>query len=123
MTASLVRYVVLILVFAVLAVTLPSTLLAHAVLVESNPRAGSTVKGPSLSVWLRFNVRVDGTRSLSRLVLPNGSTVPLALDPQAKPDILSGKANGLTAGKYRLQWQVLAADGHISRGEFAFTVE
>jgi methionine-rich copper-binding protein CopC len=49
--------------------------------------------------------------------------IPLALDPQTKPNILSGKADGLTAGTYKLQWQVLAADGHITRGEFTFNVE
>jgi methionine-rich copper-binding protein CopC len=25
-------------------------------------------------------------------------------------------------GAYKLQWQVLASDGHISRGEISFTV-
>jgi len=28
----------------------------------------------------------------------------------------------LTDGNYRLQWQVLATDGHITRGEFSFEV-
>jgi copper resistance protein C len=111
------------LVCAILALVVPATVHAHAVLVESNPKAGSTIKGPNLSIWLRFNVRVDGSRSRSTLVLTDGTTVPLALDPQAKPNILSGKASGLAAGKCKLQWQVLAADGHITRGEFTFNVE
>jgi len=29
---------------------------------------------------------------------------------------------GLAAGAYRLRWQVLASDGHITRGEIPFTV-
>src|SRR5512147_358537 len=90
---------VVVVFFAMLAVALPAALHAHAVLVESNPKAGSTVKGPNLSVWLRFNVRVDGSRSRSTLILPDGNTVALALDPQAKPDILSGKAAGLSPGQ------------------------
>lgn len=117
------KAVIVVLLFTLLLVGLPATLYAHAVLVESNPKAGSTVKGPNLSVWLRFNVRIDGSRSRSTLVLADGTTRPLALDPQAKPDILSGKATGLTAGKYKLRWQVLADDGHITRGEFTFNVE
>jgi methionine-rich copper-binding protein CopC len=28
----------------------------------------------------------------------------------------------LAAGAYRLRWQVLASDGHITRGEIPFTV-
>lgn len=109
--------------WAAVLVILPLKLDAHAVLVESKPAMGSTVKGPDLSVWLRFNVRVDGSRSRCTLVLPDGSTKLLPLDPHSKPDILTGKATGLVAGKYMLQWQVLAADGHISRGEFTFNLE
>lgn len=107
----------------VLALIFPANLFAHAVLIESTPKAGATVKGPGLPVFLRFNVRIDGSRSHCTLVLPDGNERPLALDPQSKPDILTGKANSLMPGKYKLRWQVLAADGHISRGEFMFTIE
>jgi methionine-rich copper-binding protein CopC len=107
----------------IFALDLPVALYAHAILVESNPKAESTVKGPNLYVWLRFNVRIDASRSSSSLVLTDGTTMPLTLYPQAKPNLLSGKATGLNGGKYKLQWQVLAADGHITRGGFAFYVQ
>ena len=29
---------------------------------------------------------------------------------------------GLHAGEHRVQWRVLARDGHVMKGEFAFTV-
>ncbi len=106
-----------------LAMFIPIRLLAHAVLVDSSPKAGATVKGPDLPISLRFNVRVDGTRSRCTLVLPDGTTKSVPLETQAKPEMLTGRANGLISGKYKLQWQVLAADGHISRGELSFTVE
>ncbi len=105
------------------AVVLPIRLLAHAVLVESNPPAGATVRGPNLPVSLRFNVRVDGSRSRCSLVMPDASSRTIALDKQTRPDVLSASVTGLAAGKYKLQWQVLAADGHISRGELTFLVE
>jgi methionine-rich copper-binding protein CopC len=108
---------------SMLVLALPTILYAHAVLMDSNPKANSTVKGPTLSVWLRFNVRVDGSRSRSSLVLTDGTTLPLTLDTQAKPNLLSARATGLSPGKYKLQWQVLAADGHITRGEFTFSIE
>jgi methionine-rich copper-binding protein CopC len=107
----------------IFAFALPTDLYAHAVLVESIPKNGATVKGPNLPLWLRFNVRIDGSRSRSFLVLTDGTKVPVALDPQTKPNVLSAKATGLNAGRYKLQWQVLAADGHITHGEFAFYVE
>jgi len=95
---------------------------AHAILMESKPGLHSSVKGPDVSVWLRFNVRVDGSRSRLHLVAPDGSQQTLPLAKQANPDILQSQASALKAGTYRLQWQVLASDGHISRGEVAFTV-
>jgi len=95
---------------------------AHAILMESKPALHSSVKGPDVSVWLRFNVRVDGSRSRLHLVAPDGSQQTLPLARQANPDILQSQAGALKPGTYRLQWQVLASDGHISRGEVAFTV-
>ena len=55
---------------------------AHAVLMESKPKVNSTVKGPDVPIWLRFNVRVDGKRSRLQLVAPDGST-------HCRPDALS----------------------------------
>ena len=108
---------------AALALLIPARLDAHAVLMESTPKASSTVHGPDLPVRLRFSVRVDGSRSRCTLILPDGSAKRLQLEPQTYPDILTAKIADLTAGKYKLQWQVLAADGHISRGELTFTSE
>jgi len=95
---------------------------AHAILMESKPAIHSSVKGPDVSIWLRFNVRIDGSRSRLHLLAPDGSQQTLPLAKQANPDILQSQAPGLKPGAYRLQWQVLASDGHISRGEVAFTV-
>jgi methionine-rich copper-binding protein CopC len=111
------------LVFVALMLALPQKLCAHAVLVESSPKAGETVKGPDVPFHLRFNVRVDGSRSRCTLVLPDGTNKPLPVDTQSRPDTLTAKATGLHAGQYKLQWQVLAADGHISRGELTFNLQ
>ena len=96
---------------------------AHAVLVDSKPKAGSSVAGHDLPVWLRFNVRVDGNRSKLRLIAPDGSDIALEAVKQPTPDTLESHAAGLKPGAYKLQWQVLASDGHISKGEVAFTVK
>ena len=95
---------------------------AHAVLRESSPAANTTVKGPDVPITLRFNVRIDATRSKLQLLLPDNSTTDLAVEKQAAPDRMSAKASGLTNGAYRIRWQVLAPDGHITRGEIPFTV-
>jgi copper resistance protein C len=96
---------------------------AHAVLVDSKPKASSSVAGPDLPIWLKFNVRVDGSRSRLHLIAPDGSAVALDAVKQPTPDALATHAAALKPGAYKLQWQVLASDGHISRGEVDFTVK
>ena len=95
---------------------------AHAILMESQPALHSSVKGPDVAIWLRFNVRIDGSRSRLHLVAPDGSQQNLPIAKQSSPDILQSQAGSLKPGAYKLQWNVLASDGHMSRGEVPFTV-
>ncbi len=95
---------------------------AHAVLLESSPPLNSSVLGPNVPVKLRFNVRIDAIRSRLTLLRPDGSAQALEISKQSPADTLSAEATGLPAGAYRLRWQVLASDGHITRGEIPFTV-
>ncbi len=95
---------------------------AHAVLLESNPPLKSAVSGPDVPIKLRFNVRIDALRSRLTLIHPDGSVQTLEISKQTPADTLSAEAAGLAAGAYRLRWQVLASDGHITRGEIPFTV-
>jgi copper resistance protein C len=95
---------------------------AHAVLMESKPKINAAVKGPDVPIWLRYNVRVDGKRSRLQLTGPDGSTIPVDSIKQSSPDILESRVTGLKPGEYKLQWKVLASDGHMSAGEVDFTV-
>jgi methionine-rich copper-binding protein CopC len=99
------------------------SLCAHAILIEANPAKNATVGGSPLSVELRFNCRIDGERSRLTLVLPNQSLHPLVIQPQTSPDRLSAHDKGFEPGSYRLRWQVLASDGHITRGEIPFVIK
>jgi hypothetical protein len=76
-----------------------------------------------LAITLKYNVRVDSARSKVQLSRPDETVTELPLQQQASPDTLSAKATGLTPGAYKLQWQVLAPDGHITRGVVPFTVK
>jgi copper resistance protein C len=96
---------------------------AHAILMESTPKINGTVQGPDLDITLRFNVRIDGSRSRMLLVAEDGRSTPLTLPKQSKPDILQMHASGLKPGAYILQWNVLASDGHMSKGDVPFTVK
>jgi hypothetical protein len=98
------------------------TAFAHAVLLESSPSLNSTVAGPDVPIELRFNVRIDASRSRLTLILPSGDAQPLPIRKQNSVEMIASEALGLQAGKYHLRWQVLASDGHITRGEILFTV-
>ncbi len=95
---------------------------AHAVLISSTPKIHGVMHGPAIDVDLKYNSRVDGTRSSLSLVMPSGAVQPLALEKQTAPNELGAHAQ-LGPGKYTLRWTALATDGHITRGEVPFTVE
>ena len=96
---------------------------AHAILLAAKPAFGQVVRGPRVEVTLRFNSRIDAQRSRITLVDPAVKPHSLPIRSQASPDSLASEADGLKTGDYVLQWQVLAADGHITRGEVRFHVQ
>ena len=107
---------------ATASVLLGASALAHAVVLESSPAPKSSIRGPDVPLRLRFNVRIDVARSRLALVDPDGALQTLEISRQDPPNTLSAQARGLRPGVYRLRWQVLASDGHITRGEIPFTV-
>jgi len=117
------RYFSLVILLTIVAISFAAaTTGAHAILLESTPALKSSVTGPDVPIKLRFNVRIDALRSRLTLIRPDGSSQTLELSKQSPADTLAASASGLAAGEYRLRWQVLASDGHITRGEIAFTV-
>ena len=95
----------------------------HAILLSAVPGKDQVVTGPDIRVSLRFNSRVDRKRSRLILVSPGGGQLTLNVDEHSSPGSLNSEARGLAKGSYILRWQVLAADGHITRGEVPFRVQ
>jgi copper resistance protein C len=106
----------------ILLLVLPHAAFAHAVLVKSSPAQGATVKAGDLDITLTYNSRIDALHSSLHLIGPEGKAQMLAVDGHAAPNLLVSKAAGLAPGAYKLEWQVQASDGHISRGVVAFRV-
>lgn len=95
--------------------------LAHAVVVSASPGANQKVSGESLSIEVRFNSRIDTARSTLKLFQRDGAALPLG-GVETLDDALKAKASHLTPGAYRLHWQTLSPDGHISQGDIPFEV-
>lgn len=94
---------------------------AHAILVDSAPAIGGTVPAGKVMIELRFNSRVDGQRSRVHLIAKDRTMNVVKTDAEAPPEVLRATAE-LQPGTYTLRWQVLAVDGHITRGDVPFTV-
>jgi hypothetical protein len=116
-------FVAAIVVAAGIVLFAPRVALAHAVLVSSQPGANSTVSGPEIDVLLKYNSRVDMAHSTLTLLAPDGRVEKVAIESEPEPGLLSAKLTGLVKGAYVLRWQVLATDGHITRGKVPFQVQ
>jgi methionine-rich copper-binding protein CopC len=101
---------------------LPHAAFAHAVLVKASPAQGATVKAGHVDITLTYNSRIDALHSSLHLLGPDGKAQTLAVDAHAAANLLVAKAEGLGTGEYKLEWQVQASDGHISRGTVEFRV-
>jgi copper resistance protein C len=117
------RKTLLLFLVAILLAVAANPVSAHAILVRSTPKANEVVPSGDLNMKLEFNSRIDGARSILKLVLPGGEIQKLQLSPQPSPAALAATAAHLTPGKYTILWQVLSNDGHITRGEIPFEVK
>ena len=99
----------------------PLPALAHAILEESVPAQDGTVEAGRLGIALRYNSRIDKERSRLVLTGPDHDRTPLPIMQAGPPAVLTTSAE-LKPGAYTIRWNVLATDGHLTRGEVHFTV-
>src|SRR5579864_7650228 len=99
-----------------------SPALAHAIIVEATPPVGAILHAGTIDVRLRFNSRIDHRRSRLTVLDAIGKETAVKLDDGTPADIIAAHISGLSPGEYRLRWQVLALDGHITRGDIPFSV-
>jgi len=94
---------------------------AHAILEASQPTAKGSVKAGTIQIRLRYNSRIDRDRSVLTLIRPDKTRAQVAIDPDGPPEAINATLD-LPPGAYVLRWQVLAIDGHITRGDLPFSV-
>jgi copper resistance protein C len=95
---------------------------AHAIVIKSSPAADAVMPAGNVPIHLQFNSRIDPDRSKVTLVGPKGAQQRLTTAADSAADALDAEAKDLSPGAWRLRWQVLSVDGHITRGDIPFTV-
>jgi len=95
---------------------------AHAIILEAAPQVGAVLHADAIEVRLRFNSRIDHHRSRLKLLDAVGKETAVVLDDNTPADVITAHISQLAPGNYRLRWQVLALDGHITRGDIPFSV-
>ena len=103
------------------AILLPGLAQAHAILEASTPEPNATIQPGPTDLQFRYNSRIDQGRSRLTLTRPDHTQSILPIEKNTPPDIIQAHLD-LTPGAYSIRWQVLATDGHITRGDVPFTV-
>jgi methionine-rich copper-binding protein CopC len=112
------------LVGLLLALLVPATVGAHAVLVKSSPARRAVVTTPPPRVELVFNERLEPAYSTVSVSTADNRRVDdgkVAVGPE-DPRRLSVGLPPVQAGMYTVKFRVLSVDGHIVEGTFAFEV-
>lgn len=98
----------------------------HLRLVRSDPVADTALAAPPNAVKLWFSQKVDAKVTSVRVTGPNEKVMDVAPVTIAATDSAPAVAairGDMPAAKYKVAWRTMAADGHVVRGEFAFTVK
>ena len=95
---------------------------AHSLLLSSSPSANAVLTASPPAVVLRFNNRIEKRLSRVRLVDERGTvaTAPTARAEDQTAESLVAAVPPLTAGVWRVEWQVFSTDGHVVTGSYQF---
>jgi copper resistance protein C len=100
--------------------------LAHAKLVSSSPAANQTVTPPPTSLTLKFSESIEVRFAQVTLSDASGTAVKtgsVTQDPGDRAILIVPLAAPLADGQYTVSWQVVAADGHKTKGTYHFISE
>jgi len=111
---------------ALLIAGMATVALAHAVLVSSTPEDGATIKAAPKQVVLKFNAKIDKKVTKVTLLDAKGHKIALVAPKNGytagTPAELIVPVPALKPGSYRLEYEVMATDGHITPGLIRFTI-
>lgn len=101
----------------------PSVAVAHPGLIETSPGAGYAVTASPQLISVTFNEPVTPVGPALTLRLSGGQKLPLTVDVSPDKTSLQGTPDDLlAAGSYEVAYSVVALDGDLIEGTFAFGV-
>jgi methionine-rich copper-binding protein CopC len=104
---------------------LPAALLFHTELKKSFPERDAILKAPPQEVELTFSGKVNAKLSSISILRPD-STEVMKLVVEKTPDpkvVRAPMTRPLPPGRYVVRWKTGAADGHVVRGAYGFSVD
>jgi methionine-rich copper-binding protein CopC len=111
-------------VLAVLiAIAFSALILAHTHLEKTEPVDGATLKAAPAHVELWFNEKPDLTVSKITIGGPAGAVAVGPTHLMSDKSITADVRGQLSDGEYLVSWQAAGDDGHVSKGEFRFSVK
>jgi copper transport protein len=111
---------------AALIIVWPAVLFAHGVLRKSEPANGATLNAVPTVIRLTFSEAPQLAFTRVELIGPDSQRVALSALRVAAPDsaavIVADVLGPLSAGRYRIAWQITSDDGHPVRGTVTFRI-
>ncbi|HEX2581270.1 MAG TPA: copper resistance CopC family protein [Dongiaceae bacterium] len=96
---------------------------AHAIVVQSQPQQGASVSLGDMTATVTFSERIDVKRSRFLLVDDTQASLAVPIAEGDSPTRVTATLHIAHSGAYRLRWQVLAIDGHVTRGDILFSAK
>ena len=96
--------------------------LAHNRLLKTEPAAQAALKTAPARVQLWFGEKPDMTITKITVKGPSGPVDVGPAHPVSEKVIALDFKGKLAAGEYTVSWQTAGDDGHVSKGDFSFSV-
>jgi methionine-rich copper-binding protein CopC len=119
----MIRRAVCVVLFAAFVAISAVTVLAHMKASKMEPAADSTVTTPPARIQVWFTQAPDPKVSKLELAGPAGAVKLTGFQVTKEKSILATVDGTLSDGRYTTRWQSAGDDGHIQKGEYAFTVK
>ncbi len=94
----------------------------HGVLIESFPSHGAILQDPPSIISLRFNAALEASITRITLVDLKRQSQALHVTDGSTLEQVVVSVPPLVPGVYNVNYQVLATDGHVTKGSIRFTI-